>query len=97
MLPLAYAMFGHKSQGATTSSSIIVDIWTSFTSTLTYVMSRVNQRHHLLIVRGLTTFASFNIKMTKHSSIIFSHQCDYPNEYSVKVINSKLKNSKSPL
>jgi hypothetical protein len=26
MLPLAYAMFGHKSQGATTSSSIIVDI-----------------------------------------------------------------------
>jgi hypothetical protein len=49
---------------------------------------------YLLIARGLTTFALFNIKMTKHSSIIFSHQCDYPNKYIVKVINSKLRNSK---
>jgi hypothetical protein len=94
MLPLAYAMFGHKSQGATISSKIIVDIWTSFTSKLTYVMSRVTQRHHLPITWWLTTFALFNIKMTKHSSIIFSHQCDYPNKYMVRVINSKLRNSK---
>jgi hypothetical protein len=34
------------------------------------------------------------LKWLKHSSIIFSHQCDYPNKYIVKVINSKLRNSK---
>lgn len=94
MLPIAYARFGNKSQGATISSKIIADIWTSFTFKLTYGMSRVTQRHHSLIAHGLTTFALFNIKMTKHSSIIFSHQCDYPNKYIVKVINSKLRNSK---
>ncbi len=95
MLPLAYAMFGNKAQGATISSKIIVDIWTSFTSKLTYVMSRVTQRHHLLMAWGLPTFALFNIKMTKHSSIIFSHQCDYPNKYIVKVIIQNLEIAKS--
>jgi hypothetical protein len=41
-LPLAYAMIGHKSQGVTISSKVLVDIQNAFVPRLTYIMlSRV--------------------------------------------------------
>ena len=51
---LAYAMTGHKSQGATISIKVIVDIWNAFALGLTYVMlSRTKNRQNLKIVRKL--------------------------------------------
>ena len=51
---LAYAMTGHKSQGATISTKVIVDIRNAFTPGLTYVMlSRTTNRQNLKIVRKL--------------------------------------------
>jgi hypothetical protein len=37
-LALAYAMIGHKSQGVTISSNVLVDIQNAFALGLTYVM-----------------------------------------------------------
>ena len=51
---LAYAMTGHKSQGATISSKVIVHIRNAFALGLTYVMlSRTTNRQNLKIVRKL--------------------------------------------
>ena len=51
---LAYAMTGHKSQGATISNNVVVDIRNAFAPGLTYVMlSRTTNRKHLKIVRKL--------------------------------------------
>lgn len=53
-LSLAYAITGHKSQGATLSTTTIVHMDTAFTPALAYVMlSRVTERRHLKIVGGL--------------------------------------------
>jgi ATP-dependent exoDNAse (exonuclease V) alpha subunit len=47
---LAYAMTGHKSQGATISTNVVVDIRNAFAPGLTYVMlSRVTNRTNLKI------------------------------------------------
>ena len=47
-------MTGHKSQGATLSTKIIVDIQNAFAPGLTYVMlSRTTNRQNLKIVRKL--------------------------------------------
>ena len=47
---LAYAMTGHKSQGATISTNVVVDIRNVFVPGLTYVMlSRVTNRQNLKI------------------------------------------------
>ena len=44
---LAYAMTGHKSQGATISTRVIVDIRNTFASGLTYViLSRTTNRQN---------------------------------------------------
>jgi ATP-dependent exoDNAse (exonuclease V) alpha subunit len=51
---LAYAMTGHKSQGATISNNVIINIRIAFAPGLTYVMlSRTTNRQHLKIVRKL--------------------------------------------
>ena len=51
---LAYAMTGHKSQGATISNKVIVYIWNAFALGLTYVMlSKTTNRQNLKIVRKL--------------------------------------------
>jgi len=51
---LAYAMTGHKSEGATISNKVIVDIRNVFAPGLTYVMlSRTTNRQNLKIVRKL--------------------------------------------
>lgn len=53
---LAYAMTGHKSQGATLAGPTIVHVQRAFAPGLLYVMlSRVTTRKRLLVVRGLTT------------------------------------------
>ena len=47
---LAYAMTGHKSQGATISTNVVVDIHNAFAPGLTYVMlSRITYRTNLKI------------------------------------------------
>jgi ATP-dependent DNA helicase PIF1 len=47
---LAYAMIGHKSQGATISTNVVVDIRNAFAPGLTYVMlSKVTNRKNLKI------------------------------------------------
>jgi ATP-dependent exoDNAse (exonuclease V) alpha subunit len=51
---LAYAMTGHKSQGATISNKVIIDIRNAFVPGLTYVMlSRTTNRQNLKIARKL--------------------------------------------
>ena len=51
---LAYAMTGHKSQGATISNNVIVDIQNAFAPGLMYIMlSRTTNRQHLKIGRKL--------------------------------------------
>ena len=51
---LAYAMTGHKSQGATISNKVIVHIRNAFAPGLTYVMlSRTTNRQNLNIVKKL--------------------------------------------
>jgi hypothetical protein len=53
-LALAYVMIGHKSQGVTISSKVLVDIQNAFALGLTNVMlSRVTKRKYLTIVRQL--------------------------------------------
>lgn len=59
-LSLAYAMTGHKAQGATLSSSVIVHVTDAFCPGLMYViLSRVTQRSLLKIV-GRVTVDMFN-------------------------------------
>jgi hypothetical protein len=54
-LVLAYAMAGHKCQGATICSKVLVDVRKAFSFGLTYVMlSRVTKRTHLRIAWGLS-------------------------------------------
>eukprot|EP00798_Chlamydomonas_sp_ICE-L_P000316 gene316-biopygen13014 len=60
-LMLAYAMTGHKSQGATLSGPTIVHMKEAFTPGLLYVMlSRVTERAHLRIVGQALTPEVFN-------------------------------------
>jgi hypothetical protein len=68
---------------------------------LTYMMlSKAIEMRHLFITRGLrgspNDFCPFIFEMPKHSNLPFSHQCGYPLvKYIIKMVNSKLKNSKS--
>jgi ATP-dependent DNA helicase PIF1 len=51
---LAYAITGHKSQGATISSNVLIDIKEAFAPSLTYVMLlRVTNRKNLKIIENL--------------------------------------------
>jgi len=51
---LGYAITGHKSQGATISSKVMIHICESFAQGLVYVMlSRVTSRNFLKIVNNL--------------------------------------------
>jgi hypothetical protein len=53
-LALAYAMTGHKCQGARICSKVLVDVRKAFSLGLTYVMlSRITESRHLKIARGL--------------------------------------------
>ncbi len=53
-ITLAYAIIGHKSQGATISSKVIIDIKEAFALGFTYVMlSRVTNRKNLKIIGNL--------------------------------------------
>jgi ATP-dependent DNA helicase PIF1 len=55
LITLAYAIIGHKSQGTTINSKVIIDIKEAFTPGLTYVMlSRVTNRKNLKIIGNLT-------------------------------------------
>jgi hypothetical protein len=50
---LGYAIIGHKSQGATISSKVMIHICESFAQGLMYVMlSRVTSRKNLKIVKN---------------------------------------------
>jgi ATP-dependent DNA helicase PIF1 len=52
---LAYAIIGHKSQGTTISSKVIIDIKKTFAPGLTYVMlSRVTNIFLKKIIRNFT-------------------------------------------
>ena len=52
--PQAYAMTGHRSQGATLHGDIIIDVRSAFAPGLLYVMlSRVCSRKQLIIVGDL--------------------------------------------
>jgi hypothetical protein len=52
---LAYAIIGHKSQGATISSKVIINIKEAFALGLTYVMLlRVTNIYFLKIIGNLT-------------------------------------------
>jgi ATP-dependent exoDNAse (exonuclease V) alpha subunit len=65
-LAFAYAMTGHKCQGATFRCLTIIDILTAFTPGLLYVMlSRVTKRDNLRIVGGLSPemFVPVNLPM----------------------------------
>jgi ATP-dependent exoDNAse (exonuclease V) alpha subunit len=54
-ITLAYATIKHKSQGATISSKVIIDIKEAFALGLTYViLSRVTNRKNLKIIGNLT-------------------------------------------
>jgi ATP-dependent DNA helicase PIF1 len=51
---LAYAIIGHKAQGATIKSKVFIHIKKSFARSLTYVMlSRIINHSHLLIFENL--------------------------------------------
>ncbi len=53
-LALAYVMIGHKSQGITFSSKVLVNIKNAFTLGLTYVMlSKVTKKNYLTIAPKL--------------------------------------------
>jgi hypothetical protein len=52
---LAYVIIGHKSQGGTINSKVIIDIKKVFAPNLTYVMlSKVTNRKNLKSTRNLT-------------------------------------------
>jgi hypothetical protein len=54
-ITLAYAIIGHKSQGATISSKVTIDIKEAFALRLTYVMLlRVTNRFLFFKTRNLT-------------------------------------------
>jgi len=54
-ITLAYVITGHKSQGATINSKVIIDIKEAFALSFTYVMlSRVTNRKKIKITRNLT-------------------------------------------
>jgi ATP-dependent DNA helicase PIF1 len=53
-LQLAYAMTGHKSQGATIIGPCLIDLHTAFQRGMVYTMlSRVRSRQQLALVRDL--------------------------------------------
>jgi ATP-dependent exoDNAse (exonuclease V) alpha subunit len=54
LLALAYAMTGHKAQGATVAAKVIIDIREAFTPGLTYVLlSRVTESKYVMLPRKL--------------------------------------------
>lgn len=54
-LILAYAMTGHKAQGATIRGHLILDIHSAFTCGLVYTMlTRATQRSNLMIIGNIT-------------------------------------------
>ena len=66
-------MIGHKSQGATISTNVVVDIRNAFAPGLTYVMlSRVTNRANLKIKGRLLHRTSFHVRSQRpHLQIHF--------------------------
>jgi hypothetical protein len=72
-LALAYAMTGHKCQGATICSKVLVDVRKAFSPGLTYVMlSRVTESRHLKIARQLLPDDFMSVLYTTGNSTISS-------------------------
>ena len=68
-IALAYAMTGYKSQGATISTNMVVNIRNAFAPRLTYVMlSRVTNRTNLKIKGRLLPFDFMPCKVSESSS-----------------------------
>ena len=68
-LMLAYAMTGHRAQGATVQSKVIIDIRSAFVPGLLYViLSRICERSQILLVGDLKPDMFCPIKINLHGS-----------------------------
>ncbi len=84
---LAYAITGHKSQGTTISSKVIMGIKKTFALGLTYVMlSRVTNRMFLKIIGNFTP--NNFIHYTFENDYLTTISCKHPNSISIHVFSN---------